>query len=141
MVHASAKACYSGARGRTVHRQHDNSKGNFPRTFRASYLERHRKRITDGPGTGNLMSQLADKSGQVDPSRDHTLTGMERHVPSGRTDGARNDLPYPMRTIITKKMIDDMMLSSGARSRDLQGHDNHISIPINCLLRLHQTRH
>ena len=45
---------------------------------------------------------LADKSGQVDPSRDHTLTGMERHVPSGRTEGARNDLPYPMRTIITK---------------------------------------
>ena len=46
MVHASAKACYSGARGRTVHRQHDNSKGNSPQTFRASHLERHRKRIT-----------------------------------------------------------------------------------------------
>jgi hypothetical protein len=39
------------------------------------------------------------------------------------------------------RMIDDMRLSSGARSRDLKGHDNHQTIPINRLLRLHQTRH
>jgi hypothetical protein len=32
-------------------------------------------------------------------------------------------------------MIDDMRLSSGARSRDLKGHDNHQSIPINCFIR------
>ena len=29
---------------------------------------------------------LSDKSGQVDPTRDHTLTGMERHVTRGRTE-------------------------------------------------------
>jgi hypothetical protein len=34
-----------------------------------------------------------------------------------------------------------MRLSSGARSRDLKGHDNHQSIQINRLLRLHQTRY
>ena len=38
------------------------------------------------------------------------------------------------------KQIDDMRLSSGARFRDLQGHDNDQTIPINRLLRLHQTR-
>jgi len=38
-------------------------------------------------------------------------------------------------------LIDDMRLSSGARSRDLKGHDNHQSIPINRLLRSDQTRH
>lgn len=45
---------------------------------------------------------LSDKSGQVDPARDHTLTGMERHVPRGRMEGERSDLPYPMRTLITR---------------------------------------
>lgn len=46
---------------------------------------------------------LSDKSGQIDPTRDHTLTGMERHLPRGRTDGSRDDVGYPMRTIITKE--------------------------------------
>ena len=45
---------------------------------------------------------LSDKSGQVDPSRDHVLTGMERHVPDCRTDSDGRAVGYPMRTIITK---------------------------------------
>jgi arylsulfatase A-like enzyme len=43
---------------------------------------------------------FSDRSGQVDPARDHTLTGMEVHVPcralpNGELGG------YPMRTILT----------------------------------------
>jgi hypothetical protein len=38
------------------------------------------------------------------------------------------------------EVIDHTRLSSGARSRDLKGHDNHQSIPIKRLLRLDQTR-
>ena len=45
---------------------------------------------------------LADKGGQVDPARDHVLTGMERHFVDGRRDGERRNLGYPMRTIITR---------------------------------------
>jgi arylsulfatase A-like enzyme len=45
---------------------------------------------------------LSNKSGQVDPTRDHTLTGMERHVTRGRSDGAEKNVGYPMRTLITK---------------------------------------
>ena len=45
---------------------------------------------------------LSDQSGQVDPARDHTLTGMERHVVVGRTDGPRKNVGYPMRTLLTK---------------------------------------
>jgi len=45
---------------------------------------------------------LSDKSGQVDPTRDHILTGMERHVYNGRTDGDQRHVGYPMRTILTR---------------------------------------
>jgi uncharacterized sulfatase len=45
---------------------------------------------------------LSDKSGQVDPTRDHILTGMERHVRKGRTDGRQENVGYPIRTLITK---------------------------------------
>ena len=45
---------------------------------------------------------LSDKAGQVDPTRDHLLTGMERHVTHGRADGDQANVGYPMRTIITK---------------------------------------
>ena len=38
-------------------------------------------------------------------------------------------------------MIDGMRLSSGAISGELKSEDNHQSIPIKRLLRLHQTRH
>lgn len=45
---------------------------------------------------------LSDKCGQIDPARDHTLTGMERHARSGRTDGEQKNVGYPMRTLLTK---------------------------------------
>lgn len=45
---------------------------------------------------------LADGSGQIDPTRDHVLTGMERHVVNGRSDGDLRGVGYPMRTLLTK---------------------------------------
>ena len=45
---------------------------------------------------------FSEKSGQVDPARDHTLTGMERHARAGRTDGSQEQVGFPMRTIVTK---------------------------------------
>lgn len=44
---------------------------------------------------------LSGKSGQVDPARDHVLTGMERHVNHGRDDGMLKGVGYPMRTLLT----------------------------------------
>lgn len=46
---------------------------------------------------------LAGTSGQVDPARDHVLTGMERHFVSCRSDGDQRDVGYPMRTLLTKE--------------------------------------
>ena len=46
---------------------------------------------------------LSDKSGQIDPTRDHVLTGMECHVRGGRSDGVQRGVGYPMRSIITAK--------------------------------------
>lgn len=51
---------------------------------------------------GLLKVMLSDKSGQVDPARDHVLTCMERHASPGRSDGELRSVGYPMRTIITK---------------------------------------
>lgn len=45
---------------------------------------------------------LSDRAGQVDPARDHVLTGMERHVRGGRTDGAQAGVGYPMRTLVAR---------------------------------------
>lgn len=45
---------------------------------------------------------LSDKSGQVDPTRDHVLTEMERHYVSARIDGDQRNVGYPMRAILTK---------------------------------------
>lgn len=45
---------------------------------------------------------LSDKSGQVDPARDHVLTGMERHFVRARIDGDQHEVGYPMRTLLTK---------------------------------------
>ena len=49
-----------------------------------------------------LAVLLSEKSGLVDPSRDHLLTGMERHVRNGRTDGEEQGVGYPMRTLVTR---------------------------------------
>lgn len=45
---------------------------------------------------------VSGKSGAIDPSRDHVLTGMERHVQNGRSDGDNRSVGYPMRTLVTK---------------------------------------
>lgn len=46
----------------------------------------------------SLMNLLmSDRSGQVDPTRDHVVTGRERHVAAART----GRLPYPQRAIRT----------------------------------------
>ncbi len=54
--------------------------------------------------TGRSLMPLlrSEKSGQIDPTRDHTLTAKERHAGSGRTDGSQQNVGYPMRTILTK---------------------------------------
>jgi len=49
-----------------------------------------------------LAVLLAEASGQVDPARDHVLTGMERHYVNGRADGDQRNVGYPMRSIVTR---------------------------------------
>lgn len=51
----------------------------------------------------SLMPLLvSDKNGQIDPTRDHILTGLERHA-WGRMDGKNRFAGYPVRSIITKE--------------------------------------
>ena len=59
---------------------------------------------------------LSEKRGRVDQARDHTLTGMERHVTRGRTDGPRKSRPtgetmsrFPM----THRFGNEPLLPSG----------------------------
>lgn len=50
----------------------------------------------------SLMSVLkSTASGQIDPARDHVITGRERHVARARTDF----LPYPQRAIRTAEYL------------------------------------
>lgn len=49
-------------------------------------------------GKSFLPQLLAEKSGRVDPTRDHTLLGKERHD-IGRMDGDRLSVGYPSRAI------------------------------------------
>ena len=53
-------------------------------------------------GRSFLKVLCSDKSGQVDPTRDHVLTGMERHVTHGRNDGKQSGVGYPIRTLLTR---------------------------------------
>ncbi|KAB2639465.1 MAG: sulfatase [Verrucomicrobia bacterium] len=60
--------------------------------------------LTPPPGMSArsfLNVLLAKGSGQIDPTRDHVLTCMERHVINARVDGGQRDVGYPMRTLIT----------------------------------------
>jgi uncharacterized sulfatase len=50
-----------------------------------------------------LSVLLSEKSGRIDPARDHVLTLMERHAPNGRADGGQGNVGYPMRSILTKE--------------------------------------
>ncbi len=54
------------------------------------------------PDNAITRSDICDYLQQVDPTRDHILTGMERHVRKGRTDGRQENVGYPIRTMITK---------------------------------------
>ena len=51
-------------------------------------------------GRSFLKQLLAEQSGRVDPARDHTLLGKERHD-IGRTDGDLLSVGYPARAIRT----------------------------------------
>ena len=52
-------------------------------------------------GRSLLPVLAAQKSGQVDPSRDHVIVGRERHV----GDAREGSLPYPQRAIRTKDYL------------------------------------
>lgn len=49
-------------------------------------------------GSSFVTQLLSEKSGRIDPERDHTLLGKERHD-IGRTDGEQLSVGYPARAI------------------------------------------
>lgn len=53
--------------------------------------------------TGRSIVPLlaSKKSGQIDPARDHVITGRERHVAKARA----GELPYPQRAICTRDFL------------------------------------
>jgi arylsulfatase A-like enzyme len=55
-------------------------------------------------GQSFLSQLLAEGSGRVDPKRDHTLLGKERHD-IGRTDGDKLSVAYPVRAIRTDRWL------------------------------------
>ncbi|MBE0535979.1 MAG: sulfatase [Phycisphaerae bacterium] len=59
--------------------------------------------LVPGCMTGRSIVPLlvSDKSGQIDPGRDHVITGRERHVAKAR----EGDLPYPQRSIRTRDFL------------------------------------
>ncbi len=67
-----------------------------------TFLELGRARM---PGTLDGRSLVpvlhAEKSGQVDPTRDYVVTGRERHVGSAR----EGNLPYPQRALRTRDFL------------------------------------
>lgn len=52
-------------------------------------------------GRSLLPVIMSEKSGQVDPTRDHVLIGRERHVAEARAE----NLPYPQRAIRTSRYL------------------------------------
>jgi uncharacterized sulfatase len=52
-------------------------------------------------GRSILPLLLSEKEGQIDPARDHVITGRERHVAKAR----EGNLPYPQRAIRTKDFL------------------------------------
>jgi len=68
-----------------------------------TFLEAAGEPVPDGMTGRSLMNVLlSEKSGQVDPSRDHVLTGRERHTPAQE---APSTAGYPMRAIRTHKYL------------------------------------
>jgi arylsulfatase A-like enzyme len=70
--------------------------------FAPTFLEAAGLSVPPAMTAKSLLSVLlSEKSGQVDPQRDHVLTGMETHVPCrALADGGEGG--YPMRSIITQ---------------------------------------
>ena len=65
-----------------------------PTIMQAAGVKLH-KQMT---GKSFLPQLLSEKSGRLDPTRDHTLLGKERHD-IGRTDGEQLSVGYPARAI------------------------------------------
>ena len=55
-------------------------------------------------GSSFARQLLSDASGRIDPERDHTLLGKERHD-IGRTDGPLRSVAYPSRAIRTDEFL------------------------------------
>ena len=55
-------------------------------------------------GRSFVKQLMADGSGRIDPTRDHTLLGKERHD-IGRTDGDQLSVAYPSRAIRTDQYL------------------------------------
>lgn len=67
-----------------------------------TFLEAAGQKVPDVMTASSLVPILkSSKSGQVDPNRDHVLTGRERHVAGVRD----NWMPYPQRAIRTKNFL------------------------------------
>ena len=67
-----------------------------------TFMEIGGAKIPEGVSGRSLVAQLnSPKSGQIDPTRDHVVTGRERHVGPAR----EGNLPYPMRAIRTKDFL------------------------------------
>jgi arylsulfatase A-like enzyme len=68
----------------------------------ATFLEAGGCEVPKTMDSKSLMPQLlADKSGQIDPSRDYVVVGRERHVANAR----EGNMPYPARAVHTKDFI------------------------------------
>ena len=67
-----------------------------------TFLEAASLPIPPGVNGKSLLPLMrADKSGQIDPTRDSVITGRERHVDSARA----GNLPYPSRALRTRDYL------------------------------------
>ncbi len=71
-----------------------------PTLLEAAGVKRHPQMT----GQSFLPQLLAKQSGRIDPKRDHTLLGKERHD-IGRTDGDLLSVAYPARAIRTDRFL------------------------------------
>jgi N-sulfoglucosamine sulfohydrolase len=71
-----------------------------PTLLEVAGVDRH----TQMTGQSFLPQLLATQSGRIDPKRDHTLLGKERHD-IGRTDGELLSVSYPARAIRTDRFL------------------------------------
>jgi uncharacterized sulfatase len=70
--------------------------------FAPTFLEAVGMSIPNNMTGRSLLPILqSDKSGQIDPDRDHAIVGVERHFPGGRKGG----WGYPIRAIRTEQYL------------------------------------